>query len=386
MVAALVFLATFTDILAYSIAVPVLPDLSARLGASPTVIGLLFGSFGVTLLTVSIPMGAVSDRIGRRGPMLVGLAALTGSSALFAFSTDLPMLFAARLVQGAADAVTWVVGLALVADLYGPDERGRVTGVVMSGAGGSFMIGPSIGGWLYEQGGIRLPFLAVAALAAALLVAAFVILPRQPARPAGPAASVADALRRPAVIVCVLVVVAAAGSIAMLEPIVVLHLETFGVSPGRMGTLFGIAALFTAVLNPVHGRLSDRFGPAPIMLIGLVAAAAIMPFLGRTLSFREAVIAYTVTAAAIAMVVTPSLSFIANATTEAGSASFGVGYGVYNVGWGVGLLAGPAAGGYLFDRIGFRSLTLVVTVVMLLTPAMFGAYWLSPRSDPTRRP
>ena len=57
---ALVTFATFTDAIAYSIAVPVLPDLSRRLGASPTVIGLLFASFGLTLLSVSIPMGETS--------------------------------------------------------------------------------------------------------------------------------------------------------------------------------------------------------------------------------------------------------------------------------------------------------------------------------------
>ena len=63
---AVVTLATSTDIIAYSIAVPVLPDLGQKIGASPTMIGLLFASFGVTLLTVSIPMGAWSDRIGQR--------------------------------------------------------------------------------------------------------------------------------------------------------------------------------------------------------------------------------------------------------------------------------------------------------------------------------
>src|SRR5262245_63295646 len=107
---ALVTLATFTDMFAYSAAVPVLPDLSRRLGASPTVIGLLFASFGVTLLSVSIPMGAVSDRIGRKGPLVCGFVALSGATLLFAFSTGLPWLFAARFVQGAADAITWVVG------------------------------------------------------------------------------------------------------------------------------------------------------------------------------------------------------------------------------------------------------------------------------------
>src|SRR5436309_11759782 len=106
-VVAAVTFATFTDIVAYSIAIPVLPDLSRRLGASPTMIGLLFGSFGVTLLTVSIPMGAASDRIGRRMPLVLGMLALAASTVLFAFGRTLPVLFAARLIQGGADAITW---------------------------------------------------------------------------------------------------------------------------------------------------------------------------------------------------------------------------------------------------------------------------------------
>src|SRR6266853_5992889 len=163
---ALVTAACFTDIVAYSIAVPVLPDLSTRLGASPTIIGLLFGSFGVTMLLVSMPMGAVSDRIGRKGPMLAGLVALAASTLLFAYALALPALFAARLVQGAGDAITWVVGFALVAELYAPDERGRVTGIILGGTSVAYMIGPSIGGWLYELGGIRMPFLVVTGMAA----------------------------------------------------------------------------------------------------------------------------------------------------------------------------------------------------------------------------
>jgi MFS family permease len=83
---ALVTFATFTDIVAYSVAVPVLPDLSRKLGASPTIIGLLFAAFGVTLLTVSIPMGHVSDRIGRKAPMVGGLVGLAAATLLFASS------------------------------------------------------------------------------------------------------------------------------------------------------------------------------------------------------------------------------------------------------------------------------------------------------------
>ena len=71
--------------------------------------------------------------------------------------------------------------------------------------------------------------------------------------------------------------------------------------------------------------------------------------------------------AAIALVVTPSLAYMAEATSAAGVASFGVSYGLYNFAWGVGLLAGPAVGGFLFERLGFPRLTLVWMPLVLAT-------------------
>jgi MFS family permease len=120
---ALVTFATFTDAIAYSIAVPVLPDLSRRLGASPTMIGLLFASFGLTLLSVSIPMGAMSDRIGRKGPMLGGLVALAAQRCCSRSPTACVALCRAAR-PGWRRRRHWVVGFALLADLYGPSERG----------------------------------------------------------------------------------------------------------------------------------------------------------------------------------------------------------------------------------------------------------------------
>ena len=55
-------------------------------------------------------MGVVSDRIGRKGPLVAGFVGLAIASVMFAFADGLPSLFVARLAQGAADAVTWVVG------------------------------------------------------------------------------------------------------------------------------------------------------------------------------------------------------------------------------------------------------------------------------------
>jgi DHA1 family solute carrier family 18 vesicular amine transporter 1/2 len=370
-IVALVTFATFTDIVAYSVAIPVLPALSQRLGASPTMIGLLFGSFGVTLLLVSVPMGAISDRIGRKGPIVGGLIALAAASVLFAYADTLPWLFAARLVQGAADAVTWVVGFALIADLYDSSEHGRITGIVMMGTSFGVMFGPTLGGWFYEIGGIRLPFIAVAVMAI-VDVGLFAWIRFPPHHAAAAPVPIGMVLRVPAIAACALAVVAISSTISMLEPVLSLYLNRLGVNPARVGMLYGAAAVVTTSLHPICGRLADRFGARRMTMAGLIATACMVPILGQAWSFSSALVLYMFAAAAAAFVITPSLVYMGEATTDAGVRSFGVAYGVYNLSWGVGLLAGPAIGGFLFERIGFSQLLVlwappIALVALVLT-------------------
>jgi DHA1 family solute carrier family 18 vesicular amine transporter 1/2 len=381
---ALVMLATFIDIVAYSVAVPVLPDLSRRLGASPTTIGLLFASFGVTLLGVSMPMGAVSDRIGRKTPLVGGLIALAAATFLFGFAQGLSWLFAARLVQGAADAVTWVVGFALIADLYGPAERGRILGLVMSGASVGFMLGPSFGGWLYEIGGMRLPFLAVGGVA--LLAAggfSWIEIPKGHA--VHDPVPMAAVLRIPAVASCFAAVVAVSATICMLEPVLPLFLSTrLGLGPARIGFVFGISALASSVLHPLFGRLADRSGGRRLTIIGLVLVACVLPSLSLAWSYPSAIGLYALQAVTMACVITPSLAYMAEAVSQAGVGSFGVAYGLYNVAWGVGLLGGPALGGFLFERMGFAWLALLWSPVLLVVTVLLARVNPEVRVKPDR--
>lgn len=355
----LVFLATagvFVDVVSYSIAVPVLSELRARLHVSPTVIGLLFSSFGITLLAVSIPIGRLSDRIGRRVPLVLAMVALAGASALFGMVDHIAWLFVARFVQGAADAVAWVVGFALVADLYAPEDRGRVLGVVMAGANLGLMLGPSLGGWLYEAGGFSLPFVAVAVCA--LVVAALLWGVRMPtATGSVDPLPLKRLIRHPPIAPCAMAVVVAAATISMLEPVVSLWLgSTLRLSPSRIGLVFGGGALAAAVCHPVFGRLADRWGGRRLTMLGLVAVAAVLPIVSLAESFWSALLVYTLEACAVALVVTPSLAYMADVFASSGGTSPGVVYGIYNVAWGVGLLFGPAVGGFAFEHWGFPRL------------------------------
>jgi len=367
---ALVTLATFTDLIAYSICVPVLPDFAHRLGASPTMIGLLFASFGVTLLIVSIPMGHVSDRIGRKAPMVGGLFALAAATLLFAYADGLPWLFAARLVQGAADAITWAVGFALIADRYGPEERGRVSGIVMSGTSVAFMVGPSIGGWMYEAGGIRAPFLLVAGLAT-LGALAFIWLDIPPPVAASEPVSVRVVLRSPPVAICAAVVVAISATLTMEEPVLPLFLNAkLGLGPAQLGLLFGCGAVASSILHPIYGRLADRWGGRRMMLTGLPLVACVLPLINLTWSYSSTMGFFVLNTIAVAMVITPSLTFMAEAVSAAGAGSFGVGYGLYNMAWGAGLLFGPAVAGFVYERAGFAWLTLLWAPMLLIVSLM----------------
>lgn len=368
-VVALVTVATFTDILAYSIAVPVLPDISRRFGASPTMVGLLFASFGLTVLATSVPMGAISDRTGRRLPLVGGMLLLTVSAVAFAWAPSLPWLFAARLVQGIADAITWVVGFAVIADVTTTDDRGRAMGFAMSGSTFGFMAGPTIGGWLYEAGGPTVPYLMVAALSVVAAAGlAWVPLPAPSAEQGRP-----DIFRiataRP-VLVCALAVVVGGGTIAMTEPVLALYFSSaIGLGPARIGLVFGAGAVIAAIMHPIFGRIADRAGSRRLTLLGLVCVGLVLPLLTQIRSFESAVVFQSVSALAISVLVTPSLAFMAEGTAATGTSSFGVAYGIYNFAWALGLMVGPSAGGYFYERAGFATMMAVWAGGVVLTAA-----------------
>ena len=358
--------ATFTDLVAYSIAVPVLPDFATRFNASPTMIGLLFASFGVTLLMLSVPMGMLSDKVGRKGPMMFGLVLLAVSTLAFAYAESLPMLFAARLVQGAADGMTWIVGFAMIADLYGPHERGRAMGLAMAGSSLGIIIGPALGGWLYQIGGIRLPFLVVAAMAVIDLLVFALVAPAT--RGSGASVPMRRVLTHRPVAITALVVVAGGGTIAMLEPVIPLVMRTrAGLGPAAIGLLFGIAAVSSTTMHPIYGRLSDRWGGRRLMMIGLVASAFALPLLNFATDFRSAALVMVPMWVVFSMIVTPSLAYMAEATFAAGFEAYGVVYGVYNAAWAVGLMFAPALGGFFLERAGLEALTIGWSAFLLTT-------------------
>src|SRR6185503_7552962 len=116
--------------------------------------------------------------------------------------------------------------------------------------------------------------------------------------------------RVPAIAVCALAVVAISSTISMLEPIMSLHLATLGVGPGRVGMIYGAAAVVTTMLHPICGRMADRFGARRMTMIGLAMTMCFIPVMGLVNSYGPALGLFVLAASGTAFVITPSLTYM----------------------------------------------------------------------------
>ncbi|KAL9044044.1 MAG: hypothetical protein Q9214_002791 [Letrouitia sp. 1 TL-2023] len=151
--------AIFTDIFLYGIIVPVIPfALTTRCRVAESDVqhwvSVLLAVYGASLLACSPPCGWLADRSSsRRIPLLAGLLALGGATLMLCFGRTVEVLLVARVLQGAAAAVVWTVGLALLVDTVGPHEIGQMMGYVTISMSVAILVAPLLGGVVYDRTG-----------------------------------------------------------------------------------------------------------------------------------------------------------------------------------------------------------------------------------------
>ena len=163
---------------------PVLALHAATLeGATPLLIGMAVGAYGLTQAGLQIPLGALSDRIGRVPVIVAGLAVFAAGSVLAAYSDTVWGVIAGRLLQGAGAISATLT--ALIADATREGVRTRSMAVFGVGVGGAFMLAMIVGPKFSGHFGVPALFLFAAflAVAAALLLIA---LPGDIPRPEAP--------------------------------------------------------------------------------------------------------------------------------------------------------------------------------------------------------
>jgi MFS transporter, DHA1 family, multidrug resistance protein len=170
LVPALLLLLTVFGPISMDLYLPVLPALTLELDAATSVAQLTVTACLIGLALGQLIAGPLSDRFGRRMPLLIGLVAYVVTSVLCAASPSIEMLILARFVQGLAGGVGIVIAQAAGRDLYSGGALIRFYGRLTVLAGLAAIVGPLVGGLLAAIADWRGLFLFLAALGAGILL------------------------------------------------------------------------------------------------------------------------------------------------------------------------------------------------------------------------
>ena len=148
------FILSFTLVvvtLGFGVVIPIIPFYMESLGAGGTELGLLVASYAVMRLICAPMWGGISDRVGRKPIMMIGILGDGLTMVLFGFASELWMLFAARILSGILSSATSPTTMAYIGDSTSEEERGGGMGILGAAVGLGTIFGPALGGLLADM-------------------------------------------------------------------------------------------------------------------------------------------------------------------------------------------------------------------------------------------
>lgn len=266
--------------------IPIMPSFMNELGVSGSLMGLMIAVFSLVQFLFSPMAGRLSDTLGRKRMIVVGMLVFAVSEGLFGIAHSPTLMFVSRALGGLSAAMIMPAVMAYAADITTDEERAAGMGYVNASITTGFIIGPGIGGYLAEFG-IRVPF--YAAGVGGIVAAAVTMLFLKESLPAkGTEASHAasaeprsglliqlrHSYREPYFLSLVIVFVMSFG-LANFETIYSLFVDhKFGFDPKDIAFVITFGSIAGAVVQlTIFGRLLNRFGEKPIIAACLLASA-----------------------------------------------------------------------------------------------------------------
>ncbi|UZJ78038.1 MFS transporter [Fictibacillus sp. KU28468] len=346
----ILFLVMFLVMVGFGIIIPVLPFFAEKVGANPAQLGLLMAVYSLMQLLFAPIWGRVSDRIGRKPVMLIGIAGLSISFFLMAVSSQLWMLFAARIIGGLLSSANMPTTMAYVADITTPENRGKGMGILGAAVGLGFIFGPAIGG-VFSKTSLNTPFyLAGISSIITFFLVLFVLkesLPKElrtngPSEPGSRWKAFTGAIS----ILFVLQLFISLSLSGLEATFAYFAAKKAGLDTNHLGYIFMIMGFAGALVQGgLVGRLTKKFGEGKVIQAGIVISAA---------GFGLILLVHNFTTAAIYLsifgigngVIRPSVSALLTKTSTSGHGSV---TGLLSSFDSLGRIIGPPLGGWLFS-------------------------------------
>jgi len=361
---------------------PVLALFAESLGASPERIGVIVSVSTLTGVVLKLPSGALSDIYGRRLLLRIGVIAFGIPPFFYPFISDLNLLTLLRLFHGLATAIFAPSALATVAELY-RERRGAALGTYTACTQSGALLGPFIGGYLAFAYGYSSAFLTAGLFGCAAIVLFYSLhlSPPPPRLHDKGLASVWSEMWRGFSIVArnrkVLVTSSTDAAKMIANGALMAFLPLYGISvglnAGEVGLLFTIQSLTSFVSKPIMGRVSDRMGRQPLIMLGLLICAvtfvsiphvselALLLVLSAGFGFGEAVVSSS------------SSAFVADSSEFK---TLGAGMGMQGTIGDIGHASGPLLAGVLIANMSYAGAFGIIAGLQVAAAVFF---WLAMR-------
>ncbi|XP_066286975.1 MFS-type transporter SLC18B1-like isoform X3 [Branchiostoma lanceolatum] len=335
----------FIAFCSYSIVTPFFPGEALQRGASQLTVGFIIGIYAIVGLVAGPFFGKYLTSIGSRFMLISGLLLSGGCTVLFGFlqytdgTTFIILCFAIRSIDALAVSASNTAGTAILTHAF-PNNVATVMGTLEIFTGLGLMAGPPIGGFLYDAGGFKLPFLVVGGVLLCCGVCLWVLVPPQPDENEGEkkTGSLLSLLKLPVIIFTCGLGVVMASTISFLDPVLQPYLAKKKAMRFMMITGLVILTASTVMIGP-SPLLTDYLNVLPknklwMNIVGLATLA-----LGCGV--------------AVSPIFNEMLCAASDAGMEDSFATNGLVSGLFNAGFSIGEFIGPTASSALVQKFGF---------------------------------
>jgi len=346
---------------------PVVPLYARSLGADTVQVGFINSAFLLMAALLSLPLGILSDRIGRKLLAALGLLILAFTSFLLYLSRTPVQLFWIYALFGVGLAAFGPTMMSLVADISPPTHLGRSYGWYTTSLYSSMTLGPAMGGFIAQKFGFRDVFLTSAILIIAVLGLLVLLLPRsqillasrrdqkkQPTR-------ATDLLHNRPLLGCWLATLGGCFGLGMFVTFLPLHAQNQGLNVGQIGMVFFAQGLSNAVSRIPFGHLSDKIrNRKSLVFWGFIGFAASMAGFGLSQSIAGFMLFSVAFGTSMGLAFTSVGALIAEAVPPSAR---GLAMGGYNTCIYFGMMLSSAAMGPVIRAIGFAGGFLITGLI-----------------------